>query len=364
MEMMPKENNKVSPYFAMFLIHKMQLGVGILGFERVIAKYAEYDAWISVLIAGFSVNVILWMSFRILNKDGNDLISIHKDLFGKWVGGLLSLYFIIYFIFIVITILRTYTEVIQVWMFPGINVPMLMIILMLLVYSFVTGGFRVVAGFAFIGILIVLPLLFLKIFPLQHAHFSNLMPLVDHSLKELLLSAKAMTLNLIGFELIFMYYPFLEEPRKAEKWAHIGALFSTIIYLISAFVAFVYYSQDQLEHSVWATLTLWKIVDLPFVERFEYVGISIWLFAILPNVCLGVWAASRGMKRLFAVNQRKSLIYILFMSTLASMMFQTRQQVDQLNTIVSKFGFWTIYIYIPALFLLYMIVHKVRKRAR
>ncbi|MDQ0219697.1 spore gernimation protein GerB [Peribacillus cavernae] len=364
MDNLPKKNRKVSSFFAMFLVHKMQIGVGLLGFERVIAKNAGYDAWVSILITGFCVNIVIWMSFRMLHKDGNDLISIHKHLFGKWVGGGLSLYFIVYFVFLTITILRTYTEVIQIWLFPGINVPVLLIIFGLLVYSCVAGGFRIVAGIAFIGLLIGMPLLLLKYFPLQYANFSNLSPVLDHSVKDLLLSAKAVTLNFLGFELLLMYYPFLDEPRKAEKWAQIGTIFTTAVYLFSAFVSFAYYTQEELAHSIWATLTMWKIVDLPFVERFEYVGVSIWLFEIIPNVCLGVWAASRGVKRLFAVNQRKSLLFLLFIIILSCMLFQTRQGIDQLNTIVSQVGFWTVFIYIPALFVYYMIVDKVRKRSK
>lgn len=364
MDLKPKEHNKVSPYFAMFLVHKMQIGVGILGFERVIAKYAEHDSWVSILIAGLSVNIIVWMCFRMLHRNGNDIISIHKYLFGRWLGGGLSFVLLIYYTCIVITILRTYTEVIQVWMFPGINVLMLMVIFAILVYSLVIGGFRVVAGIAFMGVIIILPLIFLKYFPLKHANFSNLMPVFDHSVKDYLLSAKAMTLNYLGFEFLLMYYPFLNEPRKAEKWTHFGTMFSTVIYLISALVSFTYFSQDQLKHSIWATLTLWKIVDLPFVERFEYVGIALWLFAVIPNVCLGVWAVSRGMKRIFAVNQRKTLVYILAITVLACTWFQTRQAVDQLNSIVSRFGFWVIYAYIPFLFILFMVVHKARNKSQ
>ncbi|RFU63827.1 GerAB/ArcD/ProY family transporter [Peribacillus glennii] len=362
MDIQPKENRKVSAYYAMFLIHKMQLGVGILGFERVIAKYAEYDAWISIIIGGLSVHVILWLSFRILHKDGNDIVSIHQFTFGKWIGGVVTVFFILYILLITVTILRTYIEVIQVWMFPGLNAYVLMIVLGLLVYSFVIGGFRVIAGAAFMGILITLPLLLLKYFPLQQAHFSNLAPVFNHSIKDILLSAKTMTLNYIGFELVFMFYPFLNQPRKAEKWAHFGHAFSIFIYLVSALVSFVYFSQDQLKHSVWATLTLWKIVDLPFVERFEYVGISMWLFGVIPNICLGLWAASRAVKRLFYFEQRKSLIYLLAIVLMCSMYFETRQQVDLINTILSRMGFWIMYFYIPILFVLYTVVHKVRKK--
>ena len=54
-----------------------------------------------------------------------DLVAIHKDLFGKWVGNAFNILFILYFIMISIILIRTYLEVIQVWMFPGVNVLML-----------------------------------------------------------------------------------------------------------------------------------------------------------------------------------------------------------------------------------------------
>ncbi|HAJ3957491.1 TPA: GerAB/ArcD/ProY family transporter, partial [Escherichia coli] len=41
---------KVSPYFAFFLNHKIQIGVGILGFERYIAQSAGHDAWVAIII--------------------------------------------------------------------------------------------------------------------------------------------------------------------------------------------------------------------------------------------------------------------------------------------------------------------------
>ena len=42
----------VSPYFAFLLLHSLQIGVGVLGYQRVIAQYAGYDAWISLIVAG------------------------------------------------------------------------------------------------------------------------------------------------------------------------------------------------------------------------------------------------------------------------------------------------------------------------
>ncbi|MBR8645720.1 GerAB/ArcD/ProY family transporter [[Brevibacterium] frigoritolerans] len=122
---------------------------------------------------------------------------------------------------------------------------------------------------------------------------------------EIMKACKKMTLNYLGFELILIYYPFIKNREKSQKWAHLGALFTMVVYVVSILVSLAYYHQEQLKDVIWATLTLWKIVDLPFIERFEYIGISVWLFMVLPNVCLGVWAASRTAKRVFGFRQKK-----------------------------------------------------------
>lgn len=82
----------VSPYFAFILLHSLQIGIGILGYQRVILKNAGYDAWISLIIAGIATHIVLFCMLKMLEKDG-DLISIHTTTFGKWVGSIFSVIF-------------------------------------------------------------------------------------------------------------------------------------------------------------------------------------------------------------------------------------------------------------------------------
>lgn len=78
----------------------MQLGVGVLGFQRIVAKSAEQDAWISIVIAGLGVHVLIWMIYKILDKSGGDVTDVHREIFGKWIGGVfyLSTHIIFHFI--------------------------------------------------------------------------------------------------------------------------------------------------------------------------------------------------------------------------------------------------------------------------
>lgn len=356
-----QEQFKVSPSLVFFLIHAVQIGVGILSFQRVIVKYAGYDSWMSILIAGIAVDIIIWMMYKILNHEKSDLVSIHKKLFGKWIGGGLSLVFVFYFFILAILTIRAYLDVIQVWMFPRVNLLSIYIVGALLFYYVISGGFRVVTGISFLGVIIPLYLILTLLFPLEFSHVRNLLPILNHSLKEIVLSSKVMVFSYLGFTTLFFYYPFIKNPEKSQKYAHFGNGFSVFLYLVTALVSFVFYSEGQVLSYLWPTLELWKIIQMPFVERFEYIGLSSWALILLPNITIYLWAASRGMKRIFSINQKKTLIAFLSILVLSSWLIIGHDQVEKLNSYVDNIGLYIVFGYIPFLFLYHVFFCKVRK---
>lgn len=46
----------------------MQVGVGVLGFQRYIAKSAGHDAWMAVITGGILIHLLVWMSYQMLKK--------------------------------------------------------------------------------------------------------------------------------------------------------------------------------------------------------------------------------------------------------------------------------------------------------
>jgi spore germination protein AB len=353
---------KISPFFSFYLVQAIQIGVGILGFQRLLAKSVGNDAWISIILGGLGVHVVIWMMYKILGKQEGDITDVHRTLFGKWIGSALSIFLIIYLCLLTITILRSYIEVVQVWVFPGIRVSLFSIVILIIVFYIVNGGLRTVTGIAVLGVVLPGYLLFSLFYPLKYANFINLLPVFDHSAIELLKSSKQITLSILGFETLFFYYPFFKEAKKSQKWAHLGSASTIIIYLAVMVVSIAYFSEEQINRNIWATLTMLKIVQLPFVERIEYVAISSWLFVILPNLCLAMWSASRGVKRVFNRRQRPLLIVLLLLVYLGLCFLKTREQIDMVSNVTSEIGFYLIYGYIPFLFLFSSIFYRMKGR--
>jgi spore germination protein AB len=356
------EKSKISHFHVFFLISSMQIGIGVLGFQRIIAKTAGYDAWISVIIAGLLNHIIVWIMFKTVKSANGDLISAHTYIFGNKVGKLMCVPFIIYFLLLATAVLRTYIEIIQVWMFPDLKTFWYASAFLVATLYIIYGGFRTVTGIALFCTVLPSYLIFTFAYTIPFSHIENLLPVFDHSIKDILMASRDMSLTYLGYEALMMYYPYLKDPEKAKKWAHLGILSTTVLYTVFTVLTFAYFSEGQLEKTVWATLTMWKIVQMPFVERFEYIGIANWNLIILPNLCIAIWCSSRILKRTIHIKQKKGAILIALLCVVCVTLIKTRNQINMLNDLTGNIGFYMNYIYIPCLFVIILIVKKVRKK--
>ncbi|CAM3774917.1 GerAB/ArcD/ProY family transporter [Mesobacillus zeae] len=353
---------QISPYMVFFLVNSMQIGVGLLGFERISAKLAGNDAWISTLLSGLSINVMIWMIYKILNQGKGNIVAIHHDVFGKWIGGAFSLIFLFYLLVTGATILRTYIEVVQVWMFSIMPTWILVGIFLILCYYIVSGGFRVVAGICFFGVLLPSTLAFTFFFPLQFADFRNLFPIMQHSFKEIIKGMQGNLFSYFGFETLLVYYTFIKNPKKSQKFAHYGALVTTAVYTYLMILSLVFFSEKQLASAIWAYLSMSKIIQFSFIERFEYILISFWAFVILPNVVLTLWGVSRGMRETFGMKQKYILPILILFIFILTILLDDRNKVNLISTWVGKSGFIIVYIYLPVLWLIQSLQIKFRRQ--
>ncbi|MFJ5621226.1 GerAB/ArcD/ProY family transporter [Peribacillus loiseleuriae] len=353
---------KISPYLIFYAIMSMQIGLGAMDFQRLIAKYAGYDAWISILFVGACLHIILWMMYKIVETVNGDIVTAHMYVAGNHLGKVLSFPFIFYFLVHSLATLRTFIEIIQVWMFPDLSIFWFTLGFMLLCMYIVFGGLRTVVGISFFGLVLPAYLLFTFGFNLPYSNFESILPILDHSVKDLLKSSFHMSLSFIGFEIVLFLYPFIKEPQKSKKWAHLAILTTTLLYAVFAIMTFAYFSEGQLQKAIWPTLMMWKILKLSFVERFEFIGIANWNLIILPNVCFSIWIGSRLVKKIFNIKQKKG-VYLFIITHLAIITFiHTREEINLLNSMMAKIGFAFIMLYIPLLFIAVQIAKKVKRK--
>jgi spore germination protein (amino acid permease) len=342
----PKEGLLFNTFLLFFLIHGVQTGVGIVGLPRVVYLAAQHDAWISVLIAGAVTAIVLWFMIMMLRQyDSADLYGIHLDVFGKWLGNSLSFVYILYLISSFFVIFMNYVEIVQVWIFPNLVTWQLALVLILLTIYGVYGGIRVVVGIAFLSVLGTMWILFIAFIPLRYADFNHLFPIMNSDIKSILKGAQSTTLSMMGFELVMFFYPYIKEKRKSMRYVQIANLFTTLMFSFITLVSIVFFAGDSLKAVIWPVLSMFKIVRLPNLERFEFIAVSFWMLIILPNMCLYLWAASKGFSRILKRKQKTGIWFFAILTFGATFLIQARYQMNMVTDIIAKTGFYTAICY-------------------
>ncbi|QDI92291.1 hypothetical protein EPH95_14755 [Salicibibacter halophilus] len=344
---------RIPPFLTFYIVTVMQVGVGVFTFQRPIVKIVGQDGWMAIIISALMLHIVIWLVYQML-QENETIIDIQTRVFGKILGSLLSVYWIVYYSLFVLVILVSYVEILRVWLFPEVYHGFLSFLLLALVYLFVGGGLRMVTGVSVLSVLLAIPFLVFSRFPYGQMQLGSLLPIWDHSIMDIWLATQMMTFQFLGFEVLFMAYPFIKEAQRSQKWAHFSVILSVMVYLFSFILPVLFFHEDHLSTIIWPTISLW---------RMEYLGVSIWFMILVPNLALGLWAASRAAKQTVKISQRRSLQGITVLIITAAFFFVTRWEIESLSSFTGNVGFYTVFVYLPLLYLIEMIVSR-RRRSR
>ncbi|QUW23139.1 GerAB/ArcD/ProY family transporter [Sporosarcina sp. Marseille-Q4063] len=359
-----KPGQNIRAFYLTFIIVGIQVGVGILGTPRYIFESARQDAWVSVIIAFIYMLIITWVMFIILNQYENaDIFGIQVDIFGRLIGKILGTIYIIFFMAEFLSVLLSYIEIIQVFIFPTMpNFVMGLLLLLLVVYC-VNGGIRVVVGVVFIFSLLS-PWIFVLLYdPVSRMDFTHFLPMFDASFTELLKGARTTSYSFLGLEILFVLYPFIQNKKDAKLPVYIGISISAFLVLITTVISLGYYSPNDFNLMTWPVLSLFKSVSFSFMERFDYFIIAEWMMVTIPTMVLLMWMITYGTKRLYAIPQKTTLYIISFLSLIVCTAINTDFEIRKVSDFVNQIGFWIVFIY-PLLLLPIVLFKKKRQKSK
>lgn len=359
----PKLNYQFHAFLLFFIISNTQIGIGIFNYERYIFQVAGHDAWISVLLAGVVTHLMIWIITRALDKYGSaDLFGINYDLFGKWAGSLLNILYLIYYIVVTSLILRDYIEVVQAWVFPDLSTWILALMIILLSVYAAYGGIRVIIGMCVLGFVVIFVTSICFYYPLRYSVWTQLLPIMETDPAKILRGAGRMSFSLAGFEVLMIIYPYIRDKAKANLYSQLSLLYTNVVYIAILIIAIVYFSPCQLRRSIWPSINLLKIAKFSFLERIEFIIVSLWMLLALTGILLNMWVVTRGMKRMWGWNSKIVLWGVSLIILTVAVYTESHEQIEKYSTWVGKASIVYSYIYPAILCLIIMIVFAFRKR--
>ncbi|GGB56045.1 GerAB/ArcD/ProY family transporter [Virgibacillus dakarensis] len=360
-----KANLRIRAFYLFFVIGSIQIGVGVMGSPMYVFREARQDSWISIIIAYIFILFVLFVMLRILRQyDNADIFGIQVDLFGKWLGMALGTFYIIYFFVTLLTVLVTYIEVIQIFIFPEISSLVLGVLLLSLVIYSVLGGIRVIIGVVFLFFFLAHWLLLLLYEPARNIELDHFRPVLNASVMELLKGSRETVFTFAGFEILFIIYPFIQNKKQAGRPVYWGTTWAAAIVFINTVISIGYFSPQRMEEMEWSVLSLFKIVKFPFIERFDYIVVAEWMMVTLPNMILLMWVITYGLKRMYKVPQKITLYVSAGILFVLCGFVTYHYWIMNLTDALSNIAFWVVYIYPLILLPLVILKKKLRKRKK
>ncbi len=198
-------------------------------------SYALNHAWISYIIA-LAAGILLFSCYYLLYSQhpNKTLIEINCFLLGKWLGTLVSILYIWYFIHLAALILRNFAEYVVT-----ISLPETPLWFITLCYVLVTGysvrsGLEVTSRTASL----VVPLIFIfqiaiLFMVLPYFDLTNFKPILDEGIRHVPRAAFSVITFPYGETIVFlMIFPFVTQQKKLKKSYLISLLLSGLLLLL------------------------------------------------------------------------------------------------------------------------------------
>ena len=116
-----RDNELTEMQFTLILIGSM-MGVGILSLPNDVIKIAKQDGWISVLLGSiYPLYIVFIASYLGKNYPKENMLILSKKFFGKILGNILNLIFILYFVIISTKVAADVSNVLHIYMVQSLN---------------------------------------------------------------------------------------------------------------------------------------------------------------------------------------------------------------------------------------------------
>lgn len=362
--MITKESS-ISNTQLVFMIIQSQIGVGILSLPHDVSLISKNDGWISTLIAGLIVQVIILVLWGLCRRFPSlTLYEIIPHLLGKRLGKVIILCYIIYFIITGSLVLSRYSQIIDIWILQRTPNWILILLMLGVCVYLVKDNLRSMARFYVLVTPLLIILFGLITYSLKDANFLYLFPIGQTGITTILKGSKEAAFSYLGFEFMLILYPFVMASGTRKLVAISTAnIFVTLFYTYMVFASLVFFEpRKDIFLTPQPLLYMIKAYSFQIIERIDLFFLSIWIISVATSIGNWLFLSSYGLKHLF-----KHANYSAFLPFSAGVIFiiallpDNETDLEKFNKFLEPAHFGFIIIIPLLLFLISFFLPKKRR---
>lgn len=336
-------------------ILQSQVGIGVLSFPYVLHQAAGEDGWISILLAGACVNLLLVIYVALCRRfPGQNLYEFMPRILGKWLGNAVNAFYTFHFLFISCLVLLLEMMLVELWILPFTN-PWLVIAanFVILIY-FAKESVRVIARYNTMVTFLLILMVAMMFTSFNTMDYRYVLPIGQGGWTAIIAGAKSSVISFLGFELLLIVSSDVQTKGKSMLtpvlWANCLA---TLFFFIVVLLCFMNFSPESLPYIPQPVPYFLNGISLPFLERLDLIFLSVWLVKVTATLISYMYAGGKGLGYWFHRNEHKKAIYYLVpVVCLAGFLWRSDKRIALLQKIAEYESF--IIIGLPVLLFLFV----------
>ncbi len=303
--------------FALFVsLSVSMIGVGIFYAPSIVAKYIGPGGWISALITGVEIFIILLCIYKVikLNKF-KDITFILTGTYGRFLGKIISLIYSLLILIVLSLSLRTFSEVITMYLLRNTPTEVIIITFIFTGMYLSRGGLANVVHFNEIVFwLMFVPIGIMLLLTLPAADFSNLLPIGGYPVKDYIMSSFEILFLFNGFSMAFILIPYVKKRKAIKSIMFTSSIFVTVFYIIIFILVSATLSYVQTADSIFPTITMLQSIssNSGILEKWDSLVMALWVIFYFTSFANIYYFASSILKDVFSLEdiRTSSMIYV------------------------------------------------------
>lgn len=319
MRMDMNKANEISSAQVLIFVITAQISFGILSLGSKLAEKVGHDGWISILLSGALVCILIYFLMSLLNRFQTlSLLDINVILFGKIIGGFINWFLIAKLIYTSIMSLRLFVDIIKVSTLEFTPAYALSIFVMLPVVYLSWYGLKYICRFS--SLMPVLLIIIVLYYFLLSKYFRNtfLQPIGTAGLVPIIKSSYIPYLSFIGFEMLGIIFPHIKHKKQALRFALYGNLITISFYVITVVFITGFFGEEMLKQLQYPIFSLARAYRAPILERLDLFFIALWFPIMETAVIMFFFNGFYSIRKILDLenNRIKSKILIFVYTTI------------------------------------------------
>jgi spore germination protein (amino acid permease) len=334
--------DQITAFQMMIILLTTQIGFGILSYSNQLAKYCGHDGWMMTIVMAIVVFGVAFCIIDMLKRFKNkSLFSINQLLYGKILGTILNLYFILYAYLISIISLKVFMDVVRKIILNATPVSVLLIISIIVPIYICSFGLKSIARMGGLLFLSLVSIVILLILVSPQFNIYNLRPIGYFPLSNLWKGLFISFFTFSGYELATVYYPNITDKENFPKYFYLGLFITTLLYLSIIIVTTGVFGENILKQYMYSLISLARIYNFPLIGRLDLFFVILWYPAfagvLRSNIYIIYFYLQRIAKEKIKNSYLLAIVFILV--TLGSTIPIDTIALDALRNYVSYMGF-------------------------